>query len=137
MHGLNETSFQLTSDGRIWFIFGCYLTLYETSKIKSVVAAIGRRPHGAAPLMAKDFTSNLAAPEGNCCREEITAVIENSGLEDTSTHFLPRRKYWARDGRTWCMHHQGRDVRSQKYYFLGTDQCLFQICIRPVLPAQL
>ena len=46
-------------------------------------------------------------------------------LEDMLEHFLPRWRSWLRDGRTWIMIQEGRDVRSRTDYILGTDHRLF------------
>ena len=48
------------------------------------------------------------------------------GLEDMTTHFLPHRKSWVQDGRTWFMLRQGREVRSRTDYLLWIYLCLFQ-----------
>ena len=42
--------------------------------------------------MARDFNTNLAAPEGRNRREEIVVTVATSGLEDMPEHFLPLRK---------------------------------------------
>ena len=43
-------------------------------------------------LVARDFNLYLAAPEEPHHREDIAAVIRNTGLEDIFTHFLPHQK---------------------------------------------
>ena len=48
-----------------------------------------------------DFNADLAVLEGKRYVEEILASIPTTALEDISAHFLPCRKAWARDGRTW------------------------------------
>ena len=50
----------------------------------------------------------LAEPEGVQLTDDISVAMVTSGLEDVTTHFLPRHKAWARDGRVWCMLRQGR-----------------------------
>ena len=42
-------------------------------------------------------------PEGNTLDEEIAAALATTGMEVMSTHFLPQRKPWLRDGQTWSM----------------------------------
>ena len=42
-----------------------------------------------------------------------------------AAHFLPRRRRWCQDGRTWSILRQGREVRSWTDYILGTDRRLF------------
>ena len=49
-----------------------------------------------------------------------------SGIEYMSGHFLPRRKPWLRDGRTWIMLRGGQEVRFWTNCLLGTYLRLFQ-----------
>ena len=80
----------------------------------------------SAKLLAEgDFNANLADPEGDRRREDIAAVMATEGLEDMSTHFLPRWRPWRWDRRTWSMIKEGREVRSRTDYILGTDLRLF------------
>ena len=67
---------------------GCYLTPYDASMVENIVSAIDQRPYGVAHLVAGDFNCKLYAPEGNCLREEITAVMVNDVLKYVTTHFL-------------------------------------------------
>ena len=76
--------------------------------------------------MASNFNANLAAPEGQVRDEEIAASMFMSGIEDMSGHFLPRRKPWLRNGRTWIMLRGGQEVRSCTNYLLGTYLRLLQ-----------
>ena len=76
-------------------------------------------------LLAGDMNTNLADPEGDWREEDIAATMATNGLEDMSAHFLPRRRPWCRDGRTWSMQQKGREVRSRTDYILGTDRRLF------------
>ena len=71
--------------------------------------------------MAGEFNANLAEPEGDRRGEDIAAAMATEGLEDMSEHFLPRRCPWFRDGRTWSMIREGRELRSRTDYILGTD----------------
>ena len=89
--------------GQCWFIFGFYLAPDDTVSIERVVAAIGQSPRGAVLLVSRDFNTNLAALEGRNRGEEITADMVNDGLDYMSAYFLPRRKSWTRNGRTWIM----------------------------------
>ena len=68
----------------------------------------------------------MAAQEGWYLDEGISAAMADEGLEDMSSHFLPRHKPWLKDGRTWAMHRSGREVHSWPDYILVTDSCLFQ-----------
>ena len=48
----NVVSFQMAMEERIWYIFGCYLTPNNTSRIESVVAALKEQPQGEKLLLA-------------------------------------------------------------------------------------
>ena len=121
----NVVSFQLATGGRRWYIVGCYLAPEDTSRIESVVSALKERPRGSELLVAVDFNTNLEDPEGYRRGEDIAAALATDGLEDMSAHFLPQRSPWCRDGRTWSMIREGREVRSRTEYILGTDCRLF------------
>ena len=56
---------------------------------------------------------------------EISAALTEAGLEDMATHFLPRKRRWGRERRTWAMVRGGKTVRSRTDYILGTDRRLF------------
>ena len=43
-----------------------------------------------------------------------------------SGHFFPRQRAWCRYLRTWVKVRQGRVVRSQTDYILGSDRWIFQ-----------
>ena len=49
-----------------------------------------------------------------------------ASLEDVTTYFLPQRKSWARDSRTWIVLSLGREVYSHTDYLLRTYRRLFQ-----------
>ena len=49
-----------------------------------------------------------------------------TGLEDMAAHFLPRKRKWGRERRTWAMVRGGKAVRSRTDYILGTDRSLFR-----------
>ena len=59
----------------------------------------------------------LAEPEGIHYKEETAVAIATSVLDYMTMHSLPRLKYWTRDGRTWCIIRQGREVSYQADYF--------------------
>ena len=42
--------------------------------------------------MVSDFNTDLAAPEGQALKEEISSVMAAVGLEYLSGHFLPWHK---------------------------------------------
>ena len=53
------------------------------------------------------------------------APNDTSTIEDMAAYFLPRRRRWCRDGRTWGILQKGGEVRSRTDYILGTDRRLF------------
>ena len=103
----------------------CYPAPDDTLKIESVVAALKERPRGVKMLVAGDFSVNLVDPEGNRRGDDIAAAMEAEGMEEISAHFLLLRRSWCRDGRTWSMIREGREVRSRTDYILVTDRILF------------
>ena len=115
-YGANVVRFQMASGNRCWYIVGFYLTPENTSTKEDVVAAISKRPRGAALLVVGNFNTNLAAPEGWERNEGIAAALAEEVLEDMSSYFLSRHNLWLKDGLTWAMH---------QYYILDTDSCLF------------
>ena len=86
---------------------------------------LNERPKGAKLLVAGDLNANLADPEGDRRGEHIAAALATEGLDDMLAHFLPRRRPWCWDRRTWSMIREGREVRSRTDYILGTDRRLF------------
>ena len=54
-------------------------------------------------LAAGDSNVDLAAPEGNTWDEDIAAALDTVGVKDMSSHLLPCRNTWLREGRTWSM----------------------------------
>ena len=38
-----------------------------------------------------------------------------------TAHFFPRKQLWGMERRTWSMVREGRVIRSQTEYLLGTD----------------
>ena len=99
-YGANVVSFQMASGDRQWYIVGRYLDPEDASITEYVVLAIGKRPLGAALLVVGDFNTNLSKPEGRDKYEGIAAALTKEGLEDMSSHFLPRNSMWLKDGRT-------------------------------------
>ena len=73
-----------------------------------------------------DLNLKLAEPEVDRREEEIVAALTITGIKDMSDHFLPRQSPWCRDGRRWTIVWAVREVRSQKYYIIGIDHCLFR-----------
>ena len=93
--------------------------------IESVVAALKERPRGAALLVAGYLNTTMTEPENEQRGTDIAAALTAEGLEDTTTHFLPRQHTWCRERRTWSMVIEGKVVRSRTDYILGTDRRLF------------
>ena len=42
-----------------------------------------------------------------------------------TAHFLPRKRKWGRERRTWAMVRGGKAIRSRTDYILETDRSLF------------
>ena len=97
----------------------------NTSTIESVVAALKERPRGAELLAAGDFNAKLSEMEDDRRGEDIAAELVTEGLEDMLAHFLPLRRWWCRDERTWSMIQEVREVGYRTDYILGTDRRLF------------
>ena len=123
--GPNVIRFQLVTEARQWYIVGCYLVPDNTSMIERVVEALKERPKGTELLVARDINANLVEPEGDRRGGDIVAALATEGLEDMYAHFLQKRRTWCREGRTWSMLQNGREVRSQTDYILETDRRLF------------
>ena len=87
---------------------------------------MAEKPRGADFIVAGDLNVELGKT-GNMGRDkEIMAAVAPEGLEDMAWHhFLPRRWAWCQDRRTWSMRRQGRVVRSQTDYILGSDRQIF------------
>ena len=116
----------MASGGNWWFIVGCYIAPNNVATINRVVTAIGKRPCGDALLVSWEFNTYIATSEGSNQKEEIVVANATTRLEVMSAYFLLYRKYWAWDGRIWCMLRLGREVRSRTDYIMGTDIRLFR-----------
>ena len=125
-HGTNILRFQVVSGGRHWFISGCYLPPDNAVTTKRVIEVIGQHTRKTALLLDGDFKTELAAPEGSSCVEDIVAAISTARMEDISARFLLCRKSWVQDGRMWNVRLQGREVRSWTDQLLETDSRLFR-----------
>ena len=66
------------------------------------------------------------APDGQERDETIAAKMAMEGLEDMAAYLITRHQHCTRDGRMWSMLHCDQELRSQKYYILGTDCSLFK-----------
>ena len=123
--GPNVVGFHLETREWRWYIMGCYIAPDDTLTIESVIAVLKKRPMGAKLLVARDFNANLADPKGDWRGGNIVADMDTEGLEYMSAQFLPRRHSWCRDGKTWSMIREGKEVRSRIDFILGTDCRLF------------
>ena len=72
--------------------------------------------------MAGDFNTDLGEMASNGRGTEIAAAIMESGLEKMTAHFLPRKRRWGRERRTWSMVREWKAIRSRTDYLLGTDR---------------
>ena len=83
---------------------GCYLATTDATTIKSVIAAIEQRSHGAKLLVGGDLNMELDGPEGNEWDNAITTVLSMTVLEDMSFHLLTlHNNHWSWDGSTCIM----------------------------------
>ena len=101
--GPNVLGFQVATGERRWYIVGAYIAPKDEETMETVLAAIGRKPRCAELMVAGDFNADIKAPEGNWRGENIATDIATAGLEDMAQHFMPRRRRWNRDRRTWDM----------------------------------
>ena len=99
--------FQVATGERRWHIVGAYVAPEVEVTMETVVAAIGRNPLGAELMVAGDFNVDIMALEGNRRAENIATDLATAGVEDMAQHFMPRRKRWSRDRRTWDMRRKG------------------------------
>ena len=111
---------------RRWYIIGCYLAPDDARTIERVVTALGDQPRGTALIVAGDFNTDLGDMACDRRGTEIAAAITEAGLEDMTAHFLPRKRKWGRERRTWSMVRGGKAIRSWTDYILGTDRSLFR-----------
>ena len=63
--------------------------------------------------MAGDLNTDLEESESNRRGTEIVAAMMAAGLEDMTAHFLPRKRRWGRERRTWSMVREVKVVRSR------------------------
>ena len=124
--GPNVMGFQVASGERRWYIVGAYVAPEDEVTMETVVAAIGRKPPGAELMVTGDFNVDTMEPEGDRRAENIATDLATAGLEDMAQHFIPQRRRWNRDRRTWDMRRKGQVVRSRTDYILGTDRRLFK-----------
>ena len=58
--------------------------------------------------------------------KEIALTVATAVLEDIGVNFFTRQRAWCRDQITWEAVRQGRVVRYQTNYILGSDRWIFQ-----------
>ena len=124
-YGTNVSSGEVVSGRRRVYIVGCYIAPDDAQTIERVVKALKDKPPGSALVVAGDLNTDLGEVEGDRRGTEISAAMTEAGLEDMATHFLPRRRRWGRERRTWAMVRGGKAERSKTDYILGTDRRLF------------
>ena len=124
-YGPNVISFEVANGRRRWYIIGCYLAPDNARTIERVVAALSDQPQGTALIVAGDINTDLGDMACDGRGSEIAAAITEAGLEDMTAHFLPRKRKWERDRRTWSMVRGGKEIRYRTDYILGTDLSLF------------
>ena len=125
-YGPNVMSFEVATGAMRWYIIRCYLAPDDTSTIERVVAALRYGPKGTALVVAVDLNTDLEESENDQRGTEIAAAMTASGVEDMTEQFLPRRRRWGRERRTWSMVREGKVMRSRTDYLLGTDRSLFR-----------
>ena len=137
-YGPNVMSFEVATEARRWYIIGCYLAPDDTSTIERVVATIRDRPKGTALVVAGDLNTDLEDSDNDWRGTEIAVAMTAAGVEDMTAQFLPRRRRWGRERRTWSMVQEGKVVRSRTDYLLGTDRSLFRnVSVRDPRPCPL
>ena len=105
---LNVLSFKVATGARRWYIIGCYLAPDNAETIERVVTALGDVPKGTALIVAGDLNTDLEDSYNDRRGEEIAALMTEAGVEDMTTHFLPRKRRWGRERRTWRMVRRAR-----------------------------
>ena len=98
---------------RWWYIIVCYLAPDDSETIERVFAALGDRPKGTALIVAGGLNTDLGDAENDRRGLEIAAAMTEAGVEDMTAHFLPRKRRWGRERRTWSMVREVMVVRSQ------------------------
>ena len=76
--------------------------------IERVVTALGEKPRGTALIVAGDLNTDLGDTENDRRGLEIAAEMTEAGVEDMMAHFLPRKRKWGRERRTWSMVREGK-----------------------------
>ena len=119
-YGPNVISFEVLTGRRRWYIIRCYLAPDDAWTIERVVTALGDQPRGTALIVAGDLNTALGDMACDGRGTEIAAAITEAGLEDMTSHFLPRKRKWGRERRTLAMVRGGKAIWSRTDYILGT-----------------
>ena len=98
----------------------------DAQTIERVVTALGDQPRSTTLLVAGDFNMDLGETASDGRGTDIAAALTEAGVEDMTAHFLPRKRLWGRELRTWSMVREGRVIRYQTDYLLRTDRSLFR-----------
>ena len=122
----NVISFEVATGRRRWYIIRFYLAPDDARTIERVVTALGDQPRGTALVVAGGFNTDLGETASNGRGTDITAALTEAGVEDMTAHFLPRKRLWGRERRTWSMVREGKVIRSWTDYLLGADRSLFR-----------
>ena len=85
------------------------------------LTALGNQQRGTAQVVAGDFNTDLGETASDGRGTEIAAALKEAGVEYMTAHFLPRKRLWGRERRTWSMVREGKVIRSRTDYLLGTD----------------
>ena len=120
-YGPNFIRFKVVTGRRRWYIIGCYIAPNDAWTIERVVTTLGDQPRGTTLIVAGYFNTDLGEMASNRRGTEIAAAITEAGLEDMTAHFLPRKRRWGRERRTWSMVREGKAIRSRTDYLMGTD----------------
>ena len=113
-YGPNDLSFEVAKKARRWYIIGFYLAPDDAEKIERVVTALGDRPRGTALIVAGDLNTDLGDTENDSRGLKITAAMMETGVEDMRVHFLPRKRKWGRERRTWSMVRKGPEREGKR-----------------------
>ena len=126
-YGPNVMIFEVATGARRWYIIRCYLSPDNTLTIESVVAALKYRPKGTELVVVGDLNMELEDPENDQRGTEIALALTAAGVEDMTAHFLPRRRRWGRERRTWSMVREGKVVRDPRH---NTNHFMMVGCLR-------
>ena len=102
-YGPNVLSFEVATGARRWYIIGCYLVPDDAEMIEHVVTAMGDRTKGTALIVVGDLKTDLEDAESDRRGLDIATAMMEAGVEDMTAHFLPRKRRWGRERRTWIM----------------------------------